>query len=231
MPPQPPSTSNHNEPLLNDTAGPPSYSKAPGANDLLAFCQRHDLQKYYPALAQEELHPADLADCTDEDLKDIGIPLGGVKAIRRAATSTPLLSPTAPPPTNPEAPYQPPPSQPVLPPPPGQADPNTAFLQQQMLLQQQAQASQNAMMAGALSAKSNGAAQPVIINNNNNNSSNCGPVVVAGAAPPSFCCRLCCPICAVCMHEGCTCNVCGAFFFGCCFTLCCWQPVGCVVIR
>ena len=42
---------------------------------------------------------------------------------------------------------------------------------------------------------------------------------------PSNLFKYCCPVCAVCWYEGCTCNTCGACCCGCCFTLFCWQPI------
>ena len=42
--------------------------------------------------------------------------------------------------------------------------------------------------------------------------------------PPGCCCKFWCPCLAVCCHEGCTCNLCGALCFGCLFTSCCWTP-------
>ena len=41
---------------------------------------------------------------------------------------------------------------------------------------------------------------------------------------PHCCCKLWCPCLSVLCHEGCSCNLCGALVFCCCFTVCCWTP-------
>ena len=130
-----------------------------------AFCEQHGLTEYQGLLEQAELTPCALADCTDGELKGIGLPLGAVKKIRRALQDGKQET------------QQRPPTLPPLPPPPA---PQTNDVQQQLLLQQQQQ-QQNAMLAGALAAQGS-ANQPVVVNNNNNNNNAggqyCGVVMI-----------------------------------------------------
>lgn len=51
------------------------------------FCERHSLQKYLHIFEAEDLRPEQLAQLTDEQLKQLGIPMGGVLKIRAALQS------------------------------------------------------------------------------------------------------------------------------------------------